>query len=70
MYTRSQFSLSNTHSHTTDKHIYIEKRILKYRERHEEEGDGGRERDRVRKTEIPNTNVEKQKTEKHVFLEC
>jgi hypothetical protein len=43
---------------------------LRYKEGHEEEGDGGRERGRVRKTEIPSTNVEKQKTEKHVFLEC
>jgi hypothetical protein len=36
--------------------MYIEKRILRYRGRHEEEGVGGRERDRVRKQEreIPN----------------
>jgi hypothetical protein len=39
--------------------MHIEKRILRYRGRHEEEGGGGRERDRARKTEreIPNTNV-------------
>jgi hypothetical protein len=35
-------------------------------------GDGGRERDRVSKIEreIPNTNVETQKTEQHMYLEC
>jgi hypothetical protein len=66
-------SLSNTHSHTTDKHksvhIYTEKRILRYRDRHQDERQGGRERERVRKTqrEIPNTNVETLKTEQHMF---
>ena len=43
---------------------------MRYRERHEEEGDGGRERGRERKTEIPITKVETLKTEKHMFLEC
>jgi len=62
-------SLSKTHSHTTDKHIYTEKRILRYRDRHEDEREGGRERERVRKTqrEIPNTNVETLQTEQHMF---
>jgi hypothetical protein len=62
-------SQSNTHSHTTDKHICTEKRILRYRDRHEDEREGGRERERVRKTqrEIPNTNVETLQTEQHMF---
>ncbi len=36
---------------TTDKHMHIEKRVLRYRGRHEEDGGGGRESDRVKKTE-------------------
>jgi hypothetical protein len=62
-------------THTTDKHIYTEKRTLRYRDRHEDEREStAREgmRERVRKTqrEIPNTNVETLKTEQHMFLEC
>jgi hypothetical protein len=30
-------------THTTDTHIYTEKRILRNRDRHEDERDGGRE---------------------------
>ena len=42
---------------------------MRYRDRHEDERDGGRGRKRVRKTEreIPNTNVETLKTEQHMF---
>jgi hypothetical protein len=47
---RARVSLSNTHSHTPDKHIYTEKGILRDRERHKEERERGRKRDRVRKT--------------------
>ena len=42
-------SLPNTHSYIPDEQVNIEKIILRYRERHEEERDGGRERDKVRK---------------------
>ncbi len=42
-------SLPNTHSYIPDEQVNIEKRILRYRERHEKERDGGRERDKVRK---------------------
>jgi hypothetical protein len=42
---------------------------LRYRDRHEDERDGGRGRKRVRKTEreIPNTNVGTLKTARHMF---
>ncbi len=43
---RARVSLSNTHSHTPDKHIYTEKGILKDRERHKEERETRREGER------------------------
>jgi hypothetical protein len=61
LYSRS-FVVTIKHTQQT-KHIYTEKRILRYRDRHEDEREStAREgvRERVRKTqrEIPNTNVE------------
>jgi hypothetical protein len=46
-----RFCHYQTHTPSQQTNTYTEKRILRYRDRHEDERDGWRERERVKKTQ-------------------